>query len=298
LPHSRFMRLWKSFSVKFINSLFILLKINNLYRNLAIWTGSSYTSLFMSVRIAIPVPTSIDTDYNTRALPPYLQALQSADATPILISLDDKPANVARILAKVQGVLLPGSKFDVDPQKYGAEKIPACNLADPAREAAEELLLQDAFNLHKPILAICYGIQSLNVWLNGTLIQDLAAENKTQVDHAPGRTVLEAHPIRITAGSLISRLAGGAVEDQVNSSHHQSLLIPGNNLRVTAVSPADEVIEAVELESPDHWVVGVQWHPERTYTTSALSRALFSAFVHVAEAWKPRAIHESVAAVQ
>ena len=252
----------------------------------------------MNVRIAIPVPTSIDTDYNTRALPPYLQALQSAGATPILISLDDKPVDVARILTRVQGVLLPGSKFDVDPQKYGAEKIPACNPADPAREAVDELLLQDAFNLHKPILAICCGIQSLNVWLNGTLIQDLAAGGKTQVNHAPGRTVLEAHPIRIIAGSLISRLAGGAAEDQVNSSHHQALLSPGNNLRVTAVSPADEVIEAVELDTPDHWVMGVQWHPERTYTTSALSRALFAAFVHAAEAWKPRAIHESVAAVQ
>ena len=256
----------------------------------------------MSVRIAIPVPTSIDTDYNTRTLPPYLQALQSAGATPILISLDDKPAHVARILANVQGVLLPGSKFDVDPQKYGTEKIPACSPADPAREAAEELLLQDAFNLHKPILAICYGIQSLNVWLNGTLVQDLATAGKTQIDHAPGRTILEAHSIQITPGSLISRLACGAAEDKVNSSHHQALLIPGNNLRVTAVSPTDEVIEAVELELAGpglaHWVVGVQWHPERTYTTSALSRALFSAFVHAAEAWKPRAIHESVAAAQ
>jgi putative glutamine amidotransferase len=252
----------------------------------------------MSVRIGIPVPTSIDTDYNTRALRPYLQALQSVGATPILISLDDKPADVARILATVQGVLLPGSKFDVDPQKYGAEKIPVCNPADPAREAVEELLLQDAFNLHKPILAICYGIQSLNVWLNGTLIQDLSTAGKTQINHAPERTILEAHPIRITSGSLISSLAGGAAEDQVNSSHHQALLAPGNNLRVTAISPIDEVIEAVELESPDHWVMGIQWHPERTYTTSALSRALFSAFVHTAEAWKPRAIHESVAMAQ
>jgi putative glutamine amidotransferase len=256
----------------------------------------------MNVRIAIPVPTSIDTDYNTRALQPYLHALQSAGATPILVSLEDKPADVARILTKVQGVLLPGSKFDVDPQKFGAEKIAACNPADPAREAVDELLLQDAFNLHKPIFAICYGIQSLNVWLNGTLIQDLAAAGKAEVNHAPGRDVLEAHPIRIAPGSLLTQLAHGAVEDCVNSSHHQALLAAGNNLRVTAISPVDEVIEAVELESsksgPAHWVVGVQWHPERTYTTSTLSRALFAAFVHAAEAWKPRAIHESVAAAR
>jgi putative glutamine amidotransferase len=252
----------------------------------------------MNVRIAIPEPTSSDAAYNARSLPPYIAALQSAGATPIVVPLHERQDRVAKLLAGVQGILLPGSGFDVDPQKYSAEKIPACNPADPAREAVDELLLQDAFNLYKPILAICYGIQSLNVWLNGTLIQDLSAEGKREVNHAPGRAVLEAHPIRIVSGSLLSALAAGSEEVQVNSSHHQALLVPGNNLRVTAVSPADEVIEAVELESADHWVVGVQWHPERTYTTSALSRALFAAFVHSAESWKPRAIHESVAAVQ
>jgi putative glutamine amidotransferase len=267
----------------------------------------SYTNVFMNVRIAIPEPTSSDAAYNARSLPPYIAALQSAGATPIVIPLHERPDRVAKLLSSVQGVLLPGSGFDVDPQKYGAEKIPACNPPDPAREAVDELLLQDSFSLHKPIFAICYGVQSLNVWLNGTLIQDLGAAGKTQVDHAPGRTVLEAHPIRITPGSLIAGLANGAAEDPVNSSHHQALLVPGNNLRITAVSPVDEVIEAVELEpsglessksGPAHWVVGVQWHPERTYTTSALSRALFAAFVHTAEAWKPRAIQESVAAAQ
>jgi putative glutamine amidotransferase len=257
----------------------------------------------MNVRIAIPEPTSSDAAYNARSLPPYIAALQSAGATPIVVPLHERPDRVAKLLSSVQGILLPGSGFDVDPQKYSAEKIPACNPADPAREAADELLLQDAFNLYKPILAICYGIQSLNVWLNGTLIQDLQAEGRREVNHAPGRTVLEAHPIQITSGSLLSTLAAASGESQlnsslVNSSHHQALLAPGNNLRVTAVSPADEVIEAVELESADHWVVGVQWHPERTYTTSALSRALFAAFVHAAEGWKPRTIHESVAAVQ
>lgn len=261
----------------------------------------------MNVRIAIPEPTSSDAAYNARSLPPYIAALQSAGATPILVPLHERPDRVAKLLAGVQGVLLPGSGFDVDPEKYGAERIPACNPVDPAREAVDELLLQDAFNLHKPIFAICYGIQSLNVWRNGTLVQDLAAAGKTAVNHAPGRTILKAHPIRIAPGSLLSALACGAggVEvntNLVNSSHHQALLVPGNNLRVTAVSPADEVIEAVELESPGseaaHWVVGVQWHPERTYTTSELSRALFSAFVHTARAWKPRAIYESVASAQ
>ena len=252
----------------------------------------------MNVRIAIPEPASSDAAYNARSLPPYIAALQSAGAIPVVVPLHERPDRVAKLLSGVQGILLPGSRFDVDPQKYSAEKIPACNPADPAREAVDELLLQDAFNLHKPILAICYGVQSLNVWLNGSLVQDLPAEGKRLVNHAPGRTVLEAHAIRITPGSRLSTLAAGLEEAQVNSSHHQALLQPGNNLRVAAISPADEVIEAVELESADHWVVGMQWHPERTYTTSDLSRALFRAFVQAAGGWKPRAIHESVATAQ
>jgi putative glutamine amidotransferase len=278
------------------------LKINSLIQFLPNSSNPSYTIVFMNVRIAIPEPTSSDAAYNARSLPSYIAALQSAGATPIVVPLHERPDRVAKLLSGVQGVLLPGSGFDVDPQKYGAEKIPSCNPADPAREAVDELLLQDSFGMHRPIFAICYGIQSLNVWLNGTLIQDLAAEGKTQINHAPGRDVLEAHPIRITPGSLIAGLANGAAEDPVNSSHHQALLVPGNNLRVTAISPVDEVIEAVELESSDsgpaHWVVGVQWHPERTYTTSALSRALFAAFVRAAEGWKPRTIKESVAVAQ
>jgi putative glutamine amidotransferase len=282
----------------------------------------------MSTRIAIPEPTSADAAYNARSLPPYIAALQSAGATAVVIPLHERPERVAKLLAGVHGVLLPGSGFDVNPEKFGERPIPACNPADPAREAVDELLLQDAFNLHKPILAICYGIQSLNVWLNGSLIQDLPSqdlpnqdlpsqdlpsEGKTTVNHAPGRTILDAHPIRIAPGSLLARLsaiAGTIGEEKVNSSHHQALRTPGGRLRVTAISPADEVIEAVELDSPEaspesgsasettrdlaHFVLGVQWHPERSYTASPLSRAIFAAFFHAAEAWKPRAIHESI----
>ena len=289
----------------------------------------------MSVRIAIPEP-SVDTEYNQRSLPPYLAALHSVGATAVLVPLHERPDRVAKRLAPSNGVLLPGSRFDADPQRYGEAPIPACNPADPARTAVDELLLQDAFNLHKPIFGICQGMQNLNVWRNGALIQDLPTVLRTPVNHSPGRTVAEAHPVAISPGSRLAAIASavsdadptqphltsphlsvaetpqGAQRDSlaaqagaqrvsldeqsVNSSHHQAVRIPGDNLRVTAVSPEDNVIEAVELDSPDHWVVAVQWHPERTYTTSPLSRALFAAFIHAAEAWQPRRIEESVAA--
>jgi putative glutamine amidotransferase len=238
----------------------------------------------MAVRIAIPVPTSSDPEYNQRSLPPYADALNAAGAEAVVAPRGEPRGRVANLLAGVQGILLPGSRYDIDPRRYGEVRLPECADDDPARTAADELLLRDAFNLRKPVLAICHGAQSLNVWLKGALIQDL----KTTVNHRPGRDVVEAHPVKIEEGSRLAGLFPASVhgEVQVNSSHHQAIRSPGDNLRAIAVSPGDGVIEAVELDSPDHFVVGVQWHPERTYTQSAFSRAIFAAFVEAAAGWK------------
>jgi putative glutamine amidotransferase len=242
----------------------------------------------MPVCIAIPEPTSSDPEYNQRSLPPYVEALKAAGATPVVVPLSEPQERVAKLLEGVQGILLPGSRYDVDPQRYGEDPIPQCGEADPARTAVDELLLQDAFNLRKPILAICHGTQSLNVWCNGALVQDL----KTTINHRPGREVVEAHLVRIAPESRLTRLlpSGEQREIQVNSSHHQAIRVPGDNLRVSAVSPGDGVIEAVELDVPGHFVLGVQWHPERTYTQSAFSRDLFAAFVEAAESWQAPAL--------
>jgi putative glutamine amidotransferase len=253
----------------------------------------------MSVHIAIPEPTSTDSAYNQRSLPPYLAALHSAGMTPVLVPLHERQDRVARVLLTVQGILLPGSRYDVDPERYGETRIPECGPTDPARTAVDELLLQDAFNLHKPILAICAGLQSLNVWRNGTLIQHLT----TSVDHSPGREVLDAHSIQISPGSRLAAilpaslaLPGEQLKTVVNSSHHQAIRSVGDTLIVSAVSHVDNTIEAVELDSRSHFVVAVQWHPERTYTHTAFSRALFSAFAQAATIWEPRRIEESVVA--
>ncbi len=248
----------------------------------------------MPVCIAIPEPTSTDAEYNGRALPQYVQALEAAGATVQVVPLNEPQERVARMLSGVQGILLPGSRFDVDPERYGEKPIPECGEADAARTAVDELLLQDAFNLKKPILAICHGAQTLNVWRNGSLIQDL----KTPVNHRPGRDVVKAHPVQIARSSRLSDLVPEDEQGhiQVNSSHHQAIRVPGDKLLVSAVSPGDGVIEAVELDAPEHFVVAVQWHPERTYEESGLSRALFGAFVESAEAWQPPRIEESVGA--
>jgi putative glutamine amidotransferase len=246
----------------------------------------------MTVKIAIPEPTSSDAAYNQRSLPQYLAALEAAGTSPIVVPVNGPQDLVARLLAGVQGILLPGSGFDVDPERYGEERIPECGAADPARTAVDELLLQEGFNLRKPILAICHGTQNLNVWRSGSLIQDL----KTSVNHRPGREVVEAHPVDIAKESRLSGLLspGERLEIMVNSSHHQAVRVPGDNLLVSAVSPEDGVIEAVELDAADHFVLGVQWHPERTYTQMASSRAIFAAFVKAAAEWRPPRIGGSV----
>lgn len=246
-------------------------------------------SLSKTPRIAIPEPTSNDPEYNQRSWPQYAQAVKSAGGEPIMIPLTVAPAEVARLASSCEGVLLPGSGADVDPEKYGNERIAACGPADPAREAVDELLMQDAANMHKPIFGICYGLQSWNVWRGGTLVQDL----QTGVNHKPGRTVVDAHPVDIEPASRLAAILS-ATNLSVNSSHHQAMDRPGDGLRVVARSVEDGVIEAVE-GTDEQFVVAVQWHPERTYELDPASRSLFAAFVHAAAGWAPRVIHESVA---
>ena len=245
----------------------------------------------MALKIAIPEPTSSRLDYNERNTEPYEASLRAVGLEPVLIRSHATPTEVARLILDCQGILLPGSPADVSPQKYGAEKSPETSPADPLRDNLDELLLQDAHNLHKPIFGICYGMQSLNVWRTGTLIQHL---REKPINHEAGSKVLEAHQIEIEAGTLLQRLAQ-AIKAPVNSSHHQAVDQPGDGLKISARSPQDGVIEAIEGTAPDHWIVAVQWHPERTFTTEPLSRRLFEEFARAVRQWKPRVVTESVA---
>jgi putative glutamine amidotransferase len=244
----------------------------------------------MKPRIAIPEPTSGNPEYNQRSLPQYVNAVETEGAEAVIISANATPHEIARLVTNCEGVLLPGSPADVDPQKFGAERHPKTAPADPARDNVDELLLQDAHNLHKPVFGICYGLQSLNVWRTGSLIQHI--ENTT-VNHEAGRKVEFAHDVDVAPGSKLAELLG-ATKVRVNSSHHQSAEHPGDGLRVVAKCPEDGVIEALEGTASDHFVVAVQWHPERTYEKDEPSKTIFREFVKAAREWKPREVSESV----
>jgi putative glutamine amidotransferase len=237
-------------------------------------------------RILIPEPTSHDPEYNQRGWHQYAEAVEQAGGIPVPVSLHSTQEEQARIIASAQGVLLPGSHADVNPEKWNEPLDSRSAPADPLREAADELLLQDAFNLQKPIFGICYGMQSMNVWRGGSLIQHL----ETAVDHTPGRHIAEAHPVAIIPGSHLASLVEGAQPGisplWVNSSHHQALARIGDQLQPVATSAVDGTIEAIE--GPGPFVIGVQWHPERTFDSSPLSRELFRAFIEAAAAWKPQ----------
>ncbi len=288
----------------------------------------------MPARIAIPMPHSEDREYAERAIPQYEHAVQQAGGEPVRIPLDQTPAAVMKLVEHCDAVLLPGSKADVDPAKFGDLRSPRAAAADYQRDAVDELLLQDAYNFRKPILGICYGLQILNVYRTGSLVQHipdfLPEETRTRVNHEAGKTVAVAHQVEIEKDSNLAallcgdsrpRLSGRAqlggsspapskgenreghgfsradstakssralapeadkLVIPVNSSHHQSAQTIGDGLRIVARCPDDGIIEALEGTSPDHFVLAVQWHPERSVDEDEHSRAIFRSLIEAA----------------
>ena len=260
----------------------------------------------MTPRIAIPVPTTIDLPYNQRSWPSYTGAVTRAGGEAVEIDITASPAAIRALAATCDGVLLPGSPADVDPALYGQERDPVTNPADPARDQADRILLDDAEAHRKPVLGICFGLQSMNVWRGGTLVQDLSP---LPVNHEAGSKVAIAHAALIAPDSLLGSLldaaeapvSGDFLRLPINTSHHQSVAAPGEGLRIVARCPDDGVIEALELDpaselfhveqSPEAapwFLLGVQWHPERSYEISAASRALFDRLIAEARSYSNR----------
>ena len=239
-------------------------------------------------RIAIPVPHSGDREddrlYAERALPKYEEAVRGAGGEPVRIELDQTPAQVMKQIERCDAVLLPGSRADVDPQKYGADRHEKTAPADAKRDAVDELLLQDAYKMRKPVLGICYGLQSLNVYRAGSLVQHI----ESAINHRAGRTVAKAHTVKIEPQSRLAEIVGANKTVAVNSSHHQSADAVGDGLRVVARSAEDGIIEALEGTVPGHFVLAVQWHPERSVNdgpeVAESAHAIFRAFIEAARA--------------
>jgi len=195
-------------------------------------------------------------------LAPYLRAVEKAGLEPLAVSPADGDG-----FSECGGLLLTGGG-DVNPALYGETPHGKTAGIDEARDRLEMALLGRALELDLPVLAICRGMQLLNVYLGGTLIQ-----------HIPGHSMprrLEAHAVEIVPRTKLGVLAG-TKELAVNSRHHQAAGAIGAGLLVSAKSSKDGIVEGLEL--PDRrFVVGVQWHPEDRVEAYAADRCLFEAF--------------------
>ena len=202
----------------------------------------------------------------------YGDCLVEAGATPLLIPRISDPAEIVQI---IDGLLIPGGD-DIDASHFGEQNHPAITLEDPERFPFESKLL-DLISPKAPVLGICYGCQAINVHQGGNIIQHIP--DVTGDENHSGGTMQEytLEPCSQLAAIVGSCLVSG------KSYHHQSNDRIGTGLKVVGKSD-DGIIEAIENEG-DRWMIGVQWHPERT-PDSAATKALFKSFVEAAKTYK------------
>src|SRR5262245_43089492 len=212
----------------------------------------------------------------------YIEELRKVGAVPWVIPLiPQDPDTLQEIFNRLDGVFITGG-VDVDPSRYGEPKTPHCGITDPDRDAVEIALLRHALARDLPVLAVCRGIQILNVACGGTLYQDLTAQVPSALKHdyfptaeRPSRKYL-AHDVTVEAGSRLGHILGDAVVP-VNSMHHQAIKDLASRLTVTARAP-DGIIEGVE-GAGSQYLVAVQWHPEELTETQPGMARLFRTFV-------------------
>ena len=212
----------------------------------------------------------------------YVTALESAGLIPLIVPQLSNADAASAVLDSVAGLVLTGGE-DVDPARYGEKRHEKVRSVNAARDATEAALIKEARKRGTPVLAICRGIQMLNVALGGTLVQDIPSQCETDIAHdEESARNSRTHEISVEPGSLIAT-AIGTEHCTVNSFHHQSVKRVADGMRVTARSP-DGIIEGLESTDEHWWVMAVQWHPEEmTDSAEPWDRGLFKAFARKLE---------------
>lgn len=212
----------------------------------------------------------------------YSEALEGAGAIPGHLGLIPKQDYIAEALNGLDGILLPGSNSDLDPSYYGEDPHPKLGTVVPEKDETDLLVLAEAERLNLPVLAICFGMQSLNISRCGSLYQDIDAQIENCIKHEQGLPrERNSHGINIAPGNLLESMKGresSELQVKVNSSHHQAIKKVGRNLRAIAWAN-DGVIEGIQDTRQDRFVLGVQWHPELSWQTDDFSSAIFMLFV-------------------
>jgi len=209
----------------------------------------------------------------------YLESIKRAGGEPRVLSLDVPPT-----LDGLDGVLFTGGG-DVDPAHYRDARHPSTIEPDPARDVFELALAKLALAKDTPLLAICRGLQEVNVAAGGTLVQDIPAQLNQALGHqvdSPAYAI--AHEVWVTPGTALARVMqeelGGSEVLQVNSRHHQAIGKTAEGFTISATAP-DGIVEAIERPSA-RFCIAVQWHPENFWRTGEF-RSLFEEFVKAAE---------------
>ena len=209
----------------------------------------------------------------------YADGVWQAGGVPVIVPHNLDKEALRAVLDRLDGVLLSGGG-DIDPALFGEEAHPATCEIEPARDRVELTLARWVVERNMPFLAICRGIQVLNVALGGSLVQDIPAQVRAALQHSFDRQTTPrdyvAHPVKIDPGSQLARVMQLEVA-QTNSWHHQSIRQASDRLQVTAVAP-DGVIEAVEVPG-QRFAIGVQWHPEWLFEQYVEQRRLFEGLV-------------------
>ena len=206
-------------------------------------------------------------------LPDYLDGIRAAGGLPVVLPIEMSEEDADQIVETCDGFLFTGGQ-DVAPELYG-EKVAAFVVSSPERDKLESLLLSKALQADKAILGICRGLQFINVFLGGTLWQDLPSEHPSEIVHRQGKPYdAPTHKVKLN-GDLQTLLGKDIIE--VNTLHHQAIKDLGNDLTAMAVAP-DGIIEAVKMVGK-RFVWAVQWHPEYMFKTNPDSLAIFSCFV-------------------
>lgn len=206
----------------------------------------------------------------------YIEAVQSAGGLPVLLPPQLSPSALAALFDQLDGLLLTGGG-DINPEWYDEPPHDSVRGVSTARDATEVAAIELARARALPLLAICRGMQMLNVALGGSLVQDIPTHVANAIAHAvPEPRYGPAHAVSVKPGSRLAGIVGGT-DIEVNSRHHQSMRELGKGLEPVAWAP-DGVIEGVELPH-ERFVVGVQWHPEDMIDEYDSARRLFAAFL-------------------
>lgn len=211
----------------------------------------------------------------------YSEAVFAAGGAPFHIPLIPDQEYVLEIADQMDGLLLPGSDSDVEPNRYGDSlRHPKLGKVIPEKDETDLLLLDAAEKRGVPVLAICFGLQILNVFRGGSLYQDIESYFPQSLKHRQGEPrSARTHAVEITGNTTLSETLGVGVDTiDVNSHHHQSIKLIGRDLRLSAVAP-DGIIEAVEDTRPGRFVLGVQWHPEVDWQNDPYSQRIFQRFI-------------------